>query len=46
MFNIKEDPVTKERKYKARLVAVGCAQRPGFDFTFAPVVCVETVRLL
>jgi len=48
VFNIKEDPVTKERKYKARLVAVGCAQRPGFDFTetFASIVRVETVRLL
>ena len=48
IFNIKEDPNSKERKYKARLVAVGCGQRPGYDYTetFAPVVRVETVRLL
>ena len=30
------------------MVAIGCGQRPGYDYaeTFAPVVTVETVRLL
>jgi hypothetical protein len=35
-------------KYKARLVVKGCAQRPGYDYvdTFAPVVCLETLRII
>ena len=47
VFNIKEDP-NGQRRYKARLVAQGCGQRPGVDYdeTFAPVVKTETIRLL
>jgi len=48
IFDIKEDPNTGQQRYKARLVALGCGQRPGVDYgeTFAPVVRTETVRLL
>ena len=37
-----------ERKYKAQLVALGCAQRPGFDYgeTFSPTIRMETIRLM
>lgn len=35
-------------RYKARIVAIGCGQRPEFAYseTFAPVVRIETIRLL
>lgn len=35
-------------KYKGRLVAKGCAQRPGHDYqeTYAPVVRMETLRVI
>jgi hypothetical protein len=48
VFKVKRDPVGKVVKYKARLVAKGYAQRRGVDFNevFAPVVRLETVRLL
>ena len=35
-------------KYKARLIAKGCTQRPGHDYieTHLPVVCLETIRAI
>lgn len=48
VFSKKENPNTGQQIYKARLVALGCGQRPGLDYeeTFAPVVRIETIRLL
>src|SRR5699024_11728597 len=46
IFKIKR--VNGRVRYKARLVALGYAQRPGIDFgeTYAPVIRVSTVRIL
>lgn len=48
IYSLKENPHSGQRRYKARLVTLGCGQRPGIDYeeTFAPVVRIETIRLL
>lgn len=36
-----------KRKHKARLVAMGCSQKLGFDYeTFSPTSKIETIRWL
>ena len=48
VFAKKRDKDGKLVKYKAQLVAKGCAQRPGYDYvkTHSPVVCMETIRAI
>jgi hypothetical protein len=48
VFRVKHDKLRNITHYKARLVAEGFSQIPGIDYdeTIAPVVCMETVRLL
>lgn len=48
MFKTKKDAAGAVVKHKARLVAKGYVQREGIDFNevFAPVACLDSVRLL
>ena len=48
VFKIKKDASNKFQRYKARVVAKGYAQVAGLDFdkTFAPVVRIDSIRLL
>ena len=48
MYKVKQDEHGTIVKHKTRLVARGFVQREGIDFmeVFAPVACMESVRLL
>ncbi|XP_038702598.1 uncharacterized protein LOC119999153 [Tripterygium wilfordii] len=48
VYKTKLNPDNTVQKYKARLVAKGYSQQFGKDYTetFAPVACMETVRLI
>ena len=48
VFKIKRTADGTISKYKARLVAKGYVQRHGVDYdeVFAPVACIETIRLI
>jgi len=48
VFAKKKDKEGNLLKYKAQLVAKGCAQCPGYDFleTHSPVVCLETIQAI
>ena len=48
VFAKKRDKDRTLIKHKARLIAKGCAQRPGFNYfeMHAPVVCLETIRAI
>lgn len=37
IFNLKKSPDIQERRYKVRLIIIGCGQQPSFDYdeTFA-----------
>ena len=48
VYKVKQDERGAIAKHKARLIARGFVQREGIDFekVFAPVACMESVRLL
>jgi hypothetical protein len=48
VYKLKKNEAGKVVKHKARLVARGFVQQPGIDFdeVFAPVACMESIRLL
>ncbi|XP_074336404.1 putative mitochondrial protein AtMg00820 [Apium graveolens] len=48
IFKLKQDINGEIQKYKARIVAKGYVQKRGVDLDeiFAPVTCLETLRLL
>ncbi|KAJ7961274.1 Retrovirus-related Pol polyprotein from transposon TNT 1-94 [Quillaja saponaria] len=48
VYKVKKNAKGEVEKYKMRLVAKGYAQKQGIDYeeVFAPVACLETIRLL
>lgn len=48
VFSIKRDKNGKVERYKSRLVAKGCSQRYGIDYTetFSPVVRYSSIRMI
>ena len=48
VFRLKRNADGLIECYKARLVAQGFSQRPGFEYTeiFAPTICLATMRLI
>ena len=48
VYKVKRDELSAIVKHKTRLVARGFVQRKGIDFeqVFAPVACMESIRLL
>ena len=48
LYKVKPDEHGRPTRFKARLVALGCRQRPGIDFdeTWAPTASAESIRVL